>query len=58
MCDPDVLWFRSQVSQTLEILAYYSSADVTVESWSKCLEDDAEGFTQRNYTLTAAGINF
>ena len=55
MCDEQVLWLRS-MEDSLEIIAYYSTENNTIPSWSKCLQDDGKEFLKRNYTLINAGI--
>ena len=57
MCDEEVLWLRS-MEDSLEIIAYYSTENNTIPSWSKCLHDDGKEFLKRNYTLINAGITY
>ena len=54
MCDERVLWYQI-LSRPLEIIAYYSTPGVIIDSWSGCLEDDGTEFVRRNYTVTDAG---
>ena len=54
MCDDQVFWLR-EVHHSLEIIAYYTTANLTIPSWSGCLEEDGREFLKRNYTWIDAG---